>query len=68
MSQKKPDIPIESRPLLSLSEASAYFGINTNKLTKMLSEPHCPFVLKNGNKYMVKKDVLIEYLMNKNQI
>ncbi len=65
---KKPDIPINEKVLLSLSEASALTGICEDKLIEISNYPCCKFVIFNGNKRMLKRELLIEYLINETQI
>lgn len=59
---------LEHKPLLSINEASALTGIGQNKIEKMLKEPNCNFLLNNGTKRMVKKDLFLAYLMSQTTI
>ncbi len=68
MSYKRPEIPISERPFLTISEASSYFNINANKLIGLLKEPDNPFVIKNGRKMLVKREVLYDYMMKNKEI
>lgn len=56
------DVRISEKSLLSLNEASAYFGIGVNKLREMTNEKDCRFVLWCGNKRLIKRKILDEYL------
>ncbi len=64
----KNTIPTEKRPLLSLKEASEYFGINLAKLNRIANDPKCPYVLKNGKKNLIKREAMLEHLMNSKRI
>lgn len=65
---KKPDVPINEKVLLSLSEASALTGICYDKLIEISNVEECKFVMFNGNKRMFKREKLIEYLLQETQI
>ncbi len=68
MSYKKLEVPIGERPFLTIPEASSYFNINSNKLIDLLKVPGNPFLIKNGKKMLVKREVLYDYMMHNNQI
>ena len=56
--------PIWQKILLTAEEASEYSGIGINKIRDMLKEPQCPFVLYYGNRKLVKRKELENYLLN----
>lgn len=56
------EVPIWEKSNLTLEEASAYFGIGINKLRDISNEKNCKFVLWVGNKRLIKRKVLDEYL------
>ena len=68
MAYKQPDIDIKDKPLLTIGEAAGYFGIGTKKLNELISEPNCPYVLRNGGKKLIKKDMFNEFLMKSRKI
>lgn len=55
---------IKDKYLLKLKEAAIYFNIGESKLKEMTNEPLCEFVLFNGNRRLIKKNKLEEYLDN----
>lgn len=55
-------IPIESKPLLTLKEASRYTGIGINKLRDMSNERNCDYVLFVGRKRMFKREALLKFI------
>lgn len=57
-------IPPREKALLSLEEAAAYFGIGINKLREMTNTKGCKYVLFNGNKRMIKRQLFEKYLEN----
>ena len=61
-------IPIYRKYSLTISEAAEYTGIGINKLTEMLKNPRCPFVLYVGCKKLVKRKRLENYLDEKIEI
>lgn len=56
------DIPIKDKFLLTLAEASKYFGIGQNKIRELIKEPECNYVLYNGNKTLIKRQAMESYL------
>ena len=68
MAYKTVEVDIKDKPLLTINEASKYFGIGTTKLIELVNTPNCPFVLNNGNKKLIKKDIFNEFLMKSKRI
>lgn len=58
----KYEVPIWEKSNLTLEEAAAYFGIGINKLRDLTESDHCPFVLWNGNKRLIKRREMDKYL------
>lgn len=56
------EVLIKDKVLLTVKEAAAYTGIGENKLKSLSNDEHCPFVLWNGNKRLLKRRPLEEYL------
>lgn len=56
------EIPIWQKMNLTLSEASQYFGIGVNKLREISDQDNCEFVLWVGNKRLIKRKKLEDYL------
>lgn len=56
------EVPIWEKCSLTLDEAAAYTGIGINKLREMTNDKSCKFVFWNGNKRMIKRRVLDEYI------
>ena len=61
-------IPIWEKANLTIREASEYFNIGINKIDEMLKSPTCNFVLYIGNKKLVKRKALEEYLSKKTEL
>lgn len=59
---KKREVPIWERNLLTLKEASDYTGIGVNKLREIAQESNAHLVLFIGSKKMFKRKRLEEYL------
>lgn len=55
-------IPLWEKSNLTLEEAAAYSGIGINKLRTLSDEEDCPFVLWVGNKRLLKRKKLDEFL------
>lgn len=55
-------VPIWQKSYLTLEEAAAYTGIGINRLRDMSNEESCEYVLWVGNRRMLKRRKLDEYL------
>ncbi len=55
-------IPLWEKSNLTLEEAAAYSGIGINKLRTLSDEEDCPFVLWVGNKRLLKRKKLDEFI------
>lgn len=58
----KQEIPIWEKLNLSFEEAAAYSGIGINKLRSLANDPRCSFVIRIGNKKLIKRKNFEEYL------
>lgn len=56
------EIPIWEKVNLSILEAAAYTGIGVNRLRRMADDPSNDFVLWVGNRRLIKRKKLEEYL------
>ncbi len=54
--------PVWEKSNLTLEEAADYSGIGINKLRTLSDREDCPFVLWVGNKRLLKRRILDEYL------
>ena len=59
---KKKEVPIWEKSNLTLEECAAYSNIGVNRLTMLISDPTCNFVLRVGNKRLIKKRLFDEYI------
>ena len=62
--KNKNDIPLWEKSNLTLEEAAAYSGIGINKLRSLSNEEDCSFVLWVGNKRLLKRKKLDEFIDN----
>ena len=60
--EKNNVVPIWEKAALSIEEAAAYTGIGENKLRELTQYDHCDFVLWVGNKRLIKRKKLEEYI------
>lgn len=58
----KIEVPIHTKVLLTIDEASAYSSIGKDKLRELTNDQNCPFVLWNGNKKLIKRKAFERYL------
>ena len=59
---KKQYVPIQDKLMLTIEEASQYSNIGQNKISDLLKDPFCPFVLYVGRKKLVKRKEFEEFL------
>ena len=57
-------VPLWEKSNLTLEEAAAYSGVGINKLRQISDDEGCPFVLWGGNKRLLKRKKLDEFLEN----
>lgn len=62
MKMEKQEVPIWEKANLTIDEAAAYFGIGTNKLREITSNPDCEFVIRVGTKRLIKRKKFEKYL------
>lgn len=55
-------IPIWQKSNLTLEEAAIYFGIGIHKLREISNSENCKFVLWVGQKRLIKRKLLENYL------
>lgn len=56
------EIPIWEKQNLTLKEAAAYSNIGINRLEYLVSQPGCGFLLRVGNKRLIKRKLFDEYI------
>ena len=60
------DLPARRREVhkanLTIEEAVEYSGIGRERLRKMTSQYNCPFVLRLGNRRLIKRRAFDEYI------
>lgn len=64
----KEKVPIYQKQNLTLEEAAEYSNIGINRLTLLIKEPTCNFVLYVGNKRLIKRKLFDEFIENINMI
>lgn len=58
------DIQICDKLNLTIKEASSYSGIGEKKIRELVRKKNCPFVIRNGSKYLIKRVKFEEWLEN----
>lgn len=58
----KIEVPIHTKVLLTIDEASAYSSIGKDKLRELTNDQNCPFIIWNGNKKLIKRKAFERYL------
>ena len=59
---EKKEVPIWEKANLTIDEAAAYFGIGTNKLRDITSNPDWEIVIWVGTKRLIKRKKFEKYL------
>lgn len=59
------NISIKDKINLTIQEAVIYSNIGETTIRKLLHEKGCPFLLKVGNKHLIKRKEFENYLENK---
>ena len=60
--RKDENVPIWEKAYLTLAEAAEYTGIGVNKLRALSDQEYCNYVLWVGNRRMLNRRKLEEYL------
>ena len=61
-------VPINEKINLTVQEAAAYSNIGETTIRSLLHEKSCPFLLKVGNKHLVKRKDFEQYLEDKHYL
>ena len=61
-------VPIDTKALLSITEAAELTNIGQNKIRELINTPTCPFVLRVGTKNLIKRERFLSFLDNRNVI
>lgn len=57
-------VPIKDKVVLTIKEASEYSNIGENTIRGLLKDNQCSFLLKVGNKQLVKRLPFEKYIEN----
>lgn len=69
MPDKTNTVPIQNKVLLSFPQAAEYSGIGENKLREMAQLEECSgWILRNGNRKLIKRVLFEEYLTEQDEI
>lgn len=60
--RKNRQVPIWEKTTLTLDEAAEYSGIGIHKLRELTDRKNCSFVLWNGNRRLIKRKKLDEFI------
>lgn len=61
-------IPIKDKLNLTIKEASIYSNIGETTIRNLLKQPRCAFLLKIGNKQLVKRKEFESYIESKHYL
>lgn len=58
------EVPIQNRVLLTFPQAAKYSGIGENKLRELAEREECSdWIVRNGNRKLIKRERLRDYLL-----
>lgn len=61
--EEKSTVPLWYKHLLTVQEASQYFGIGEKKLRQLIQENNtAPYLLTNGAKVLIKRSLFEQFL------
>ena len=60
--ENKEKVPIYHKQNLTLEEAAEYSNIGINRLSILIKEPSCNFVLHVGNKRLIKRKLFDDFI------
>lgn len=63
MRGREQKIPIQEKFLITISEASRYFGIGQKKMRRLAEDHLCDFAIFNGNRYLIVRPRFEEYVI-----
>lgn len=55
--EQKYEIPVWKKLNLTFEEAAEYSQIGQNRLRELAKQPGCPWILKVGNKTLIKRTI-----------
>lgn len=62
LENRKSDLPIWERKVLTCDEAAAYSGIGIRRLRKMALAKGCPFAIANGTQILIAREKFDAYM------
>ena len=65
---KKDKLPVSEKYTLSVIEAAQYFGIGINKMRRLAEENLGDFAVYSGNRYLIIRSKLEEFLQKTSSI
>lgn len=65
---KKDNLPVSEKYTLSINEAAQYFGIGINKMRRLAEENLGDFAVYSGNRYLIIRSKLEEFLQKTSSI
>lgn len=65
---RKINVPICEKAALTIEEAAEYSNIGQNRLSELLKQPRCTFVLYVGKKKLVKRREFDQFISQSIQI
>ena len=62
LEERKSNVPIWERSVLTFDEAAAYSGIGITRLRKMVSEKKCTFSVSDGSRLLIIREKFDKYM------
>ncbi|MBQ8262333.1 MAG: helix-turn-helix domain-containing protein [Lachnospiraceae bacterium] len=61
-------VPIAQKVMLSVKECAEYSGLGIHKIQALCAQPDCTFSVRNGRKYLIKREAFDEWVRNLKEI
>lgn len=62
------EVPIWEKITLTVEEAAAMSHIGENKLSRLMDDPKCTFVIFNGNRKLIKRKEFEKFISQNSKI
>lgn len=64
----KIDVRLNEKAMLTVRECAEYSGLGIHKIQSLCAEPNCKFSVKNGNRFLIKRQEFDEWIRNIKEI
>ena len=62
------DLRLNEKAMLTVREAAAYSNIGIHRIQELCKEDNCNFAVKNGNRFLIKRQEFDEWIRNLKEV